>query len=908
MKCTKIALATLFAGMMVASVSADNSPYLNEDFESYTIGNKITAENATAWKSGEQDESIVTTNAVLASGKLLQINTEGDVLTNNIANPVDITVPADGVYMDAKIQFVPSDDLADIKADNTLKLALYAYLPDPDADPNHPNPTLVVYHSYQDGEGEYHQVSTDTGFVVDTGVLQRVVVTLKKFEGSYLDSDPAYAFQVMVGGTVVTSTYAYAAADLEGDYLDALDGETCGEWFLTANLHTGSAEQKSTVASLAFSGTGYVDDLSLNEVENNPSEYTITFVDENGTTVLQTGKWDVDAVPSYTNATPTKAADATGIYTFAGWTPAITNVTADATYTATYTSVVAVASVDGTYYASLAAAIAAASNGGTVVLNGDVTASWPTVLEGESVVIDLAGHTLTANVDVYGELLLTNSVPATGALAGTVYVNGNDVDTADVVAHFTLAEDTAINAAYGIILYQAEGTHAAYDAQIDILGTVNGCVWVMGNITEGDSEVNVAGTINAVGIEGIDIGIALNGVATVNVYEDALIVASDLENHQGTGIEVRAGELNVYGGTIVGTGSSYAFDPNGNGTSSYGVGIAVAQHTTAQDINVNVEGGSITGVVAFATANPQQNANGSLVVDISGGEFIGIGANAIAVDSDDARINGFVSGGSFSSVLDADYCAEGYEPVTEPNADGLYTVQPIATYEITVSVTGGTISTGNVAVATGTTLVVPAGTEIAFAATDTYKLSSVTTNDIAVTGIDTTATSYTYTVGDSDATVAVVFVAPAVADDYEAGNTIGTETLDADMAVWLNGKKNAAGKTKAEYNDLIAADTDSLSLVDEYLLNTDPTVNTTVAFSITSIAVGSTVDVNITLTRTENSSAVESAINGTLKIKGAAAVAGPYTDDQSLTDKFNGVTTATKSFSTENKFFKAVIE
>ncbi len=126
------------------------------------------------------------------------------------------------------------------------------------------------------------------------------------------------------------------------------------------------------------------------------------------------------------------------------------------------------------------------------------------------------------------------------------------------------------------------------------------------------------------------------------------------------------------------------------------------------------------------------------------------------------------------------------------------------------------------------------------------------------------------------------------------------------MAAWLNTKKGIA--TKAAFEATL--DDDGLTLTEEYLLNTDPTVDTTVEFTISSITVGSTVDLQVTLTRTEDNKAVTAAINGTLKIKGAAAVAGPYADDQSLTDKFNGdgATTATKSFSTENKFFKAVIE
>ena len=95
--------------------------------------------------------------------------------------------------------------------------------------------------------------------------------------------------------------------------------------------------------------TGYICVNNGNGTYSVVSGGVIKFVNDDGTTVLQTLKVPTGDTPAYTGETPTKTATAQYTYTFTGWydgttqygpTDALPAVTGDVTYTATYSSTV----------------------------------------------------------------------------------------------------------------------------------------------------------------------------------------------------------------------------------------------------------------------------------------------------------------------------------------------------------------------------------------------------------------------------------------------------------------------------------------------------------------------------------------------------------------------------------------
>ena len=323
-----------------------------------------------------------------------------------------------------------------------------------------------------------------------------------------------------------------------------------------------------------------------------------------------------------------------------------------------------VAAIGDTKYPTLAAAVAAAQDGNTITLLKDATGRI-SVSAGTTLTLDLGGHKLSNDsyaLDVYGNLTVKNGTVETPADA-SIWVNNGGT--------FTLEADATVKANAGCFCVAVYGTASQTDvtANITIKGTLEGGsgLTVNGYIDAGNTMITVADGAKILGDANSSVGLYLAGKATTMVG-NAEIVCYD------SAVEIRAGGLNITSGKFTATGVPTTVTPNGNGTTSTGAAIAVAQHTTKQEINVNISGGEFNGYSTLYESNPQKNSADDIAkvtMNVADGKFKAINGGTMAVYSEDCT--GFITGGLFTSDPSA-YCAAGKTGVASGNSQYPYTV------------------------------------------------------------------------------------------------------------------------------------------------------------------------------------------------------------------------------------------
>lgn len=303
-------------------------------------------------------------------------------------------------------------------------------------------------------------------------------------------------------------------------------------------------------------------------------------------------------------------------------------------------------------YQTLDAAFKSVQDGETIKLISDVTLAEALNIDvaGKGVTFDLNEKTLNGRTNLKGgELTIKNGTIA-GGNQQALNVYGSDAPATNYSVLNIAANVTVTADAFGVVLFGKTAGGNGYGAVINIAGTVNttgtgseGSVFVSGNLgknVSGDMNnvINITGSVTSQ----TDAAVALNGNATVNISENAVVKGN-------TAIAIKRGTLNVTGGTITATGEkNYPGTANYNGTEM--TGAAVSMSST-------------------------YNQYGAMAVNISGGTFVSNNADALyKAEGNYANDATFaVSGGKFSSILLAKFCADGY--ICETTAsEGLYKV------------------------------------------------------------------------------------------------------------------------------------------------------------------------------------------------------------------------------------------
>ena len=144
---------------------------------------------------------------------------------------------------------------------------------------------------------------------VYTEELRMYTVTWKNWDGTILETDEKVEY-----GTLPTYDGETPTKAADTQYTYNFKGWTPDVDTVTGNV-TYTAVYDSTV-----------------------NTYTVTWKNENGDVLETDQNVAYGTVPTYNGATPTKAADAQYTYTFKGWTPAVSEVKGNVTYTAVYTA------------------------------------------------------------------------------------------------------------------------------------------------------------------------------------------------------------------------------------------------------------------------------------------------------------------------------------------------------------------------------------------------------------------------------------------------------------------------------------------------------------------------------------------------------------------------------------------
>ena len=321
-----------------------------------------------------------------------------------------------------------------------------------------------------------------------------------------------------------------------------------------------------------------------------------------------------------------------------------------------------VATIDNDRYSTIGSALDEADDGQTIIIKKDITdaGKMGLFLTGKSVTIDLNGNkvefTDQRNITIFNaSLTLINSDGTSEGIIKSSNANATIV-VKGPAGILNVEENVTIEGQNGIMVDSDNGKADGVEIRCTNAKIVSKefGVYVNGAITDIEGAVPEI-TISGGTIESDGIGIYAAGYAETTIIDSTIACEED----GGTGIEIRAGNLTISGNTIItgGTGMTEVL-PNGSGSTTANVAIAIVQHTTKLPVDVIIRSGTFSATTALLEENVQDNdmeAISKISMAIFDGDF------RSKIYSED--LTGYITGGSFILDTNADYIKSGYKLV-----------------------------------------------------------------------------------------------------------------------------------------------------------------------------------------------------------------------------------------------------